>query len=811
MLVHELAAMFLLRLPDYIRKPSFAIGVLILCLLITAGVSTALLRDARHEADDQIGLAASQIVVKIEERLQAYAIVLLSMSGLFQINDEVSRDQWRRHTELLRINDALANVQGIGFSQLIQPQDLAEHEEAVRAEGFTDYQVSPPGEREIYSSIVYLEPFDFRNQQAFGFDMFSEAVRRAAMSQARDTGRAALTGKVELLQETGEDVQAGTLMYVPVYHPGMPVSTVEQRRAALIGWAYSPYRMADLMRGLIGAERQAGMANIAVSIYDEHVGESSLLFTNLPDEESRVVAETVTESVIDFNGKRWLLRFTWLPGERNVNYAAAISAAALGSLISVLLFLLISSLSRTRNEAIRLAEQLTAEVRKREEELRASELRWRFALDGPGDGVWDWDVSTNRVFYSRGWRKLLGLSESSTSDLLLEWESRIHPDDEIIAKSALQDYVAGKTDSYHSEYRLRCDTGDYKWVLDRGAVVSRDAENKPLRLIGSVSDISERKKMELALRQANADAEHFRVALDYVDSYIYIKDAQRRYIYANRATLLLFNRDEKSLLGCTDQDFFPEASCQHIARIDKVVLAGEKTREEVEVIRDDGSRIVYLEVKSPIYDDDQSHIVGILGISTDITPLKEHEAKMERIAHYDALTGLPNRLLLSDRLHQAMAAARRQQQKLAVVYLDLDGFKTINDSYGHDAGDRVLRMFADRLTASVRDGDTAARLGGDEFVVMLTGFKDIVDIKPVLRRLLNSAGDSFCFDGIECHISASMGISVFPQTTETTEDQLLRQADQAMYKAKNSGKDCAYLFDEDSGITLFDLDDESRD
>jgi diguanylate cyclase (GGDEF)-like protein/PAS domain S-box-containing protein len=797
------------KLPDFTRRPFFAIGILTLCLLLTVLVSTSLLRDARQEADDQIRLRSGQIVVKVEERLQAYALVLRSMAGLFQINEQVSREQWRRHTELMRVNDALINVQGMGFSQLIQPQDLVDHEESVRAEGFPDYQVTPPGLRDIYSAIVYLEPFDFRNQQAFGFDMFSEPVRRVAMSQARDTGRAALTGKVELLQETGVDVQAGTLMYVPVYQPGMPVSTIDQRREALIGWAYSPYRMADLMTGVLGEQSQGETANIAVLIYDEIVSESSLLFSNHP--ESSLPLDTVTESVIEFNGKRWLLAFTWIPGQRGVNYATAVAAGVVGGLISILLYLLIASLSRTRHEAMRLAEQLTAEIRKSQEELEASEQRWRFALDGPGDGVWDWDLHTNHVFYSPGWRKMLGLQDKPINNALQDWESRIHPDDQPMATAVLQDYLHGRATSYHSEYRLLCENGDYKWVLDRGAVVGRDADNRPVRLIGSISDITARKEMELALRKANAEAEHFRQALDFVDSYIYIKDVQRRYLYGNRATLQLFNRDEKTLPGSTDREFFPKASCQHIARIDKIVLAGEKTRDEVEVIREDGSRIVYLEVKSPIYDDDQSQVIGILGISTDITPMKDHEAKMEHIAHYDSLTGLPNRLLLADRLHQAMATARRQKHKLAVVYLDLDGFKTINDTHGHEAGDQVLRMFADRLMNSVREGDTAARLGGDEFVVMLAGFNDIRDIKPVLRRLLNSAGKPFDVDGARCRISASMGISVFPQSADTAEDQLLRQADQAMYKAKNSGKNCAYLYAENGDIQQLELGDDHSD
>jgi len=159
-----------------------------------------------------------------------------------------------------------------------------------------------------------------------------------------------------------------------------------------------------------------------------------------------------------------------------------------------------------------------------------------------------------------------------------------------------------------------------------------------------------------------------------------------------------------------------------------------------------------------------------------------------------------------------MANAKRSGNKLAVVYLDLDGFKAVNDTHGHETGDRLLQVLADRLRESIREGDTAARLGGDEFVVMLGGMHTLADIKPVVRRLLRAASDPFEIDGHSCKVSASLGISVFPQSQDTAEDQLLRQADQAMYKAKTSGKGCAYLFGtdgetDDAGITWFDLGD----
>jgi len=191
-------------------------------------------------------------------------------------------------------------------------------------------------------------------------------------------------------------------------------------------------------------------------------------------------------------------------------------------------------------------------------------------------------------------------------------------------------------------------------------------------------------------------------------------------------------------------------------------------------------------------------VIGIMGISTDITALKDNEAAMQRIAHFDALTGLPNRLLLSDRLYQGMVRANRRSSLMAVVYLDLDGFKAVNDKYGHDAGDDLLRTVATRMLEAVREGDTVARIGGDEFVIILQDFNDIDQLTPILARLMDACSQAFTIANDPVRVSASLGVRIYnPADTsdsQPTEDRLLREADQAMYQAKTSGRRRACLF-----------------
>ena len=192
--------------------------------------------------------------------------------------------------------------------------------------------------------------------------------------------------------------------------------------------------------------------------------------------------------------------------------------------------------------------------------------------------------------------------------------------------------------------------------------------------------------------------------------------------------------------------------------------------------------------------DAQGQTQQYLGLFTDITQLKRHESELEHTAHFDALTGLPNRLLLADQMRQAMAQAPRRGQKLAIAFLDLDGFKAVNDKHGHGVGDQLLAAVAARMRQVLRKGDTLARLGGDEFIAVLLDLPDEASSAPTLTRLLEAVAQPVCLADLELHISASLGVTFYPQAADVSEEQLLRQADQAMYQAKLAGKNRYSVF-----------------
>ncbi|MBX9753635.1 MAG: EAL domain-containing protein [Pseudomonadaceae bacterium] len=210
--------------------------------------------------------------------------------------------------------------------------------------------------------------------------------------------------------------------------------------------------------------------------------------------------------------------------------------------------------------------------------------------------------------------------------------------------------------------------------------------------------------------------------------------------------------------------------------------------------RKNGELYVEMQTISAVRDA-RGNVVRYVALFSDITEAKQHQSELEHIAHYDALTSLPNRVLLADRLHQAIVQTLRRGQLLEVVFLDLDGFKTINDKHGHEAGDQLLIALAAGMKQALRECDTLARIGGDEFVAVLVDLPDVASSMPMLERLLAAASQPVQVGELVLQVSASMGVTLCPQEEEVDADTLLRQADQAMYQAKLAGKNRAHFFD----------------
>jgi PAS domain S-box-containing protein len=307
---------------------------------------------------------------KISERLYDHARILLNGKALFSVMDKVTRADWRIYTQKQHLEEQLPGIQGIGFSLSIPHKELKKHIEIIRAEGFADYKIYLGGDRELYTSIIYLEPFSGRNLRAFGYDMFSEPVRRKAMEEARDTNSAILSGKVLLVQETIDEIQAGNLMYVPIYGKGKPIETIEQRRTAILGWVYSPYRMNDLIEGVLGKRDLYHEKNLILKIFDgPEPSSQNLLYASKNDQ--HINKRLTSQILVDFNGHYWTLVFEQTTSEiYHHEFLAVWLIIAGGFLITLFLFALINILLKARMNALNLVELRTKELRESEKNFK---------------------------------------------------------------------------------------------------------------------------------------------------------------------------------------------------------------------------------------------------------------------------------------------------------------------------------------------------------------------------------------------------------------------------------------------------------
>ncbi|MBY4595014.1 CHASE domain-containing protein [bacterium BD-1] len=605
-------------------------------LVATAVGAWQVRRDIDRDAAAQFGFAADQVTLKIAERLRAYEMILRGGAGLFAASGRVDRGEWRQFVDEFQAGALVPGVQGIGFALAVAPAELAAHVAAVRAEGFPDYHVHPEGPRALYSSIIYLEPFRDRNLRAFGYDMFSEPVRREAMERARDTGEASLSGRVVLVQETGSEVQAGTLMYVPVYDRHRPAATPGERRDALLGWVYSPYRMNDLMAGVLQDWQTAEGRYLHLRIYDGDTHEPAhLLYDSAnaagggaPGEATPVAARRK----LDFHGRPWLLEFNRSSSAPGLDYLPAWLTAAGGTLLSVLLFGLLMSLARTRERGLQLAHTLTEAIRRREKQLEESEFRWRFAVEGSRDGLWDWNLADDTVWYSPRLKEMLGFAPDEMGNTLSEWSDRIHPEDSERTLAAVNDYLQGRSSSYACEHRLRCKDGHYIWVLDRGMVVDRSDTGTPLRMIGTHADITADKALKDSLRQSRTELEEAQRIAEFASWTLDKASGRVTWTPQLYRMLRLPVEPEGKAPGFEQQRaIFGEASYATLqAAVARVLENGTPYELELDMVRADGSHGWMLARGEPVHAADGS-ICGIHGVAADITERKQARLRIEQL------------------------------------------------------------------------------------------------------------------------------------------------------------------------------------
>ena len=597
--------------------------VLAVGLLITAAATLYMKSSVEIIANVEFTADCNEIKNNILNRLDDHARILLSGAALFNASETVSREEWRVFNKAQKVEKQLPGIQGIGFSLLIPPTELSRHIKKIRREGFPQYKLRPDGDREIYSSIIYLEPFSGRNLRAFGYDMFSEPVRRLAMERARDTDTAALSGKVVLVQETDKEVQAGTLMYIPVYRKGMPIQTIEQRRAAIYGWVYSPYRMNDLMHGIIDNRKLEKEKQLRFQVYDgAQPSIQSLLYDSqlTGDQKLPPDARFNRQIPLDFNGQRWTLRFTqtgnWFTA---VDYIRVWLTLTSGIFITLLLFALIRALLSTRAKAQHMAQNLTTELRENEKKII-------LLLNSTAEAIYGLDINGNCTFCNNSCLHLLGYHHPD--ELLgknMHWlihskypdgthfpveECRIfqafnkgegtHVDDEVLWRS--------DGSSFPAEY--------WSYPQHQGGLV--------VGAVVTFLDTTERKQAADALRYSR---EQYRSLVENINDVIFTLDFQGTFTYMSPAIERLSGFTASEVEGLSFNSFTHPDDLSRLAESFKQTVSGIKGVSEFRVLDKTGEvRWVVTKSRLVAESDKPPYIAGIM---TDITEQKQSEEALQ--------------------------------------------------------------------------------------------------------------------------------------------------------------------------------------
>lgn len=419
--------------------------------------------------------------------------------------------------------------------------------------------------------------------------------------------------------------------------------------------------------------------------------------------------------------------------------------------------------------------------------LSKSEQRLALALQASELGLWDWNLETDEVHHTQ-LHALFGLDAEQVRTVAADLKPRLHPDDLPLLRRTLVEHLKGRTEDYRVEYRVRHAQGRWCWIEDRGRAVETDAEGKVLRMLGTRRDITAQKEQEEQQRLA---ATVFEAASEGIA----ILDADFQLLAVNQAFCDVTGHGRAELIGRNALELPSSRDARrHSQAIDQALEQQGRWQGELVEARKSGELYPqWLQLNS--VRDGRGGTVNIVGFYTDLSARRESEERLRYLAHYDELTGLANRALFRMRLHEAAQRIRLNGRSLALLHVDLDRFKLLNESLGHELADQLLKKMAQRLANAVPEADTVARLSGDEFAVLFDGYTNLSSLVRVTTRLLDKLRVPQRVGGHEVVISASVGISLLSDASFDL-NALVSQADMAKQHAKHLGGDSFQFYTE---------------
>ena len=763
-----------------------------------------------RQADAEFERFSELSVNNIGQRVQHQLDLLSGFQALFRASSSVSREEFHRYYNDLRVQVRFPGLLAVQYAERVEPAQRAAFEAAVRADrsvdaaGYPDFQIHPPGEREDYLVVTYNEPMR-GNETAFGHDNIADPGRREAVERARDSGQAQAGPPMRLMQQ-----RAGMLVRLPIYRRGLALDRLQQRRSAYIGQLTGVLLLEDLLRDTLPSH---GEAPYQVRITDGGLLDDQPAGAALPqalvarsradgpgalwaDNAAPPAPQDQRQHTLAMAGRAWTIEVARPP----VDHATApfpLLLLGAGLSISLLGALLAARLSLLRQRAQRLALVMSAQARANADRLDA-------VFNSTVDGILTIDrhgtvLSANRA--------ALAIFGHPAGRLVGHSLSRLMP---LGAAAQLGQWLPGDGRSRSLQARRADGT---LFPVELG--VSQMEVDGQRQYVGVVRDLSEAQAAQArmaaadqALRAANelreAVFEHAAFALVVTDAQGLIQalnPAAERLMgcraadEVGRNTLGSFHdrQDGRVLQRMLQAHQNPHpcevstAQAQAQAQADTAAaLPARSIERTLHINRRDGGRVQTSLTVSALHDS-AGAVSGFLGIAYDITERQRLADQLSQLAYHDSLTGLPNRIRLEDDLRRAIAQAGRRHEPLALLFIDLDRFKPINDQHGHAVGDQVLCAVARRLQAALRAADLVARLGGDEFVVLLSSLAHHDDSLVVADKLMLALAEPMHIGSLTLQVGASMGVARYPEAGGTAAE-LLRSADAAMYQVKQAGR-----------------------
>ncbi|MFN3438524.1 MAG: EAL domain-containing protein [Acidovorax sp.] len=760
------------------------LGVAVLGLLLSWGFGQQQAESVAQIEQARFVQEARVFADTLSQRIAGHTEVVNGLRGLFTANPKLSRLDFERAASEVEVGQRYPGVRNLSFTRWVPATEKAAFEARVRAdtslspEGFPDFAIRPPGDRPEYFVAEYLWPMS-GNESVLGLDISAQPTNLAAMHYSRDSGHTVVSAPFDLLQE--DNHRAGIVIRVPVFDP--TAGTPELR---FLGAVASTIRVYDLVQGL---GSQGFLNGITVAMSDHgplRLGTGDTTVRPLLQQTAAALPGTephVRDLVV--HDRRW--RLTFYPTRSFLSPSEArlpLLVGLVGVLVSLLLASMVGLLVRQRTLAL-------ARAQVSEDARHESEGRSRALFNQATMGVAQVEARTGKfVRVNQRFADIVGYTPDEL--LALNFQAITHADDLNGDLVQVERLKKGEMPEFRLEKRYLHKDGHAVWVdLTVSQMWTPGAESD--YHIAVVQDITSRKRMEENLR---ASEQRLRSILERLPVGLCLVQDDGRIGFRNERYVQIcgYTEDDVPDIDTWWSRAYPDAlergaireklrNSRHegvIAAAEYNIVCADGVRKPVEIsgIFVEGGRLITMQ---------------------DLSQRKAAEEEINSLAYYDPLTRLPNRRLLMDRLQHALATSARHHRSGALLMLDLDNFKTLNETRGHDRGDMLLQHVAHRLRSCVHEDDTVARQGGDEFVVVLEDLGDSPEdaaarSEEVGQRILSVLREPYELDGGEHHSSISMGITIFSDMRETV-DELLKRADLALYQAKDAGRDTLRFYD----------------